>query len=345
MPLLQKLQSRPRMQRPERAGAMAGAGAGAAAGAVSGAMTRSITGFTAFLRLERGAAEHTVEAYQRDVRRLAEYLTGAGLESFTDAERRHLTGFLSFLHEMGLSASTRTRYISSIKQMYAWLSGIRAMNTDPTATLDVPQSRRALPTCLSAQEMIRLIEATTPSADSTVPIRPADIRDRAMLETLYACGLRVSELLGIRQRDLHVDAGVLLVFGKGSKERLVPVGAHALQWIERYIHEVRPLFLRNYDTDDILFLSQRGRPLSRMSVWNMIQTASGRAGIDVHVHPHMFRHSFATHLLEGGADLRAVQEMLGHADIGTTQIYTHVDREYIREVHALFHPRSQRDRT
>ncbi len=312
---------------------------------IAAAMRRSISGFVAFLRLERGSAEHTVDAYQRDVRRLAEHLTAAGLETFTETQRHHLTDFLTTLHDVGLSAATRTRYISSIKQLFAWLCGIRAMTVDPTATLDVPQHRRSLPDCLSAQEMVRLIEATTPSVESGLPLRPADIRDRAMLETLYACGLRVSELLGIRQRDLHAEAGVLRVFGKGSKERLVPMGTIASQWIDRYQRDVRPLFLGSYDTDDILFLNQRGRALSRMSVWNMIQKASKRAGIEIHVHPHMFRHSFATHLLEGGADLRAVQEMLGHADIGTTQIYTHVDREYVREVHALFHPRSHQGRT
>jgi integrase/recombinase XerD len=170
---------------------------------------------------------------------------------------------------------------------------------------------------------------------------PLQVRDRAMLETMYACGLRVSELITLRQRDLLTDLQVVRVFGKGSKERIVPIGRSALQWIERYRTTVRGhLVVIGVDNDDVLFLSRRGKGLTRMSVWNIIQTASERAGLAQHVHPHMFRHSFATHLLEGGADLRAVQEMLGHADISTTQIYTHIDREYVKEVHTLFHPRA-----
>jgi integrase/recombinase XerD len=167
------------------------------------------------------------------------------------------------------------------------------------------------------------------------------MRDRAMLETMYACGLRVSETIGLRQRDVLADVELVRVYGKGSKERLVPIGQSALDWIHRYRMEARGRLIRTADTDDMLFLNHRGKGLSRMGLWKIITTAAGTAGLSQHVHPHMFRHSFATHLLEGGADLRAVQEMLGHSDIATTQIYTHVDRAYIKEVHTLFHPRSR----
>jgi len=170
---------------------------------------------------------------------------------------------------------------------------------------------------------------------------PSMIRNRALFETMYACGLRVSEVITLRQRDVLVDLEIVRVFGKGSKERLVPIGTSALKWIARYQSIARGSFIQTAETDDILFLNVRGRGLSRMSVWKFIQDGCLRAGIDKHVHPHMFRHSFATHLLEGGADLRAVQEMLGHADIATTQVYTHIDREYVKEVHTLFHPRAQ----
>jgi integrase/recombinase XerD len=167
-----------------------------------------------------------------------------------------------------------------------------------------------------------------------------ELRNRAMLETMYACGLRVSELITLRQRDVLSDVEIIRVFGKGSKERIVPIGSEALAWISRYQQLGRGALVKHAQTDDVLFLSSRGSKLSRMSVWNIIQEACVRANITQHVHPHMFRHSFATHLLEGGADLRAVQEMLGHADIATTQIYTHIDRDYVKEVHTLFHPRS-----
>jgi integrase/recombinase XerD len=166
------------------------------------------------------------------------------------------------------------------------------------------------------------------------------MRNRALFETMYACGLRVSEVITLRQRDILADMEIIRVFGKGSKERLVPIGTSALEWIARYQNNARGSFIRSSETDDILFLNIRGKGLSRMSVWKFIQEGCQRAGINKHVHPHMFRHSFATHLLEGGADLRAVQEMLGHADIATTQIYTHIDREYVKEVHTLFHPRA-----
>lgn len=307
-------------------------------------LRRTITSFDSYLRLERGASERTLDAYGRDVRRFAEDLAAHGIASFANAQRADLLRFLTTLLDLGLSHSTRGRYLSSIKHLYSYLQGIGTITHDVTETIEMPRSRRSLPECLTVNEMQRLLEAVALPSDARVPPSPSELRDRAMLETMYACGLRVSELLGLRQRDVITDAAILRVFGKGSKERFVPIGTTALSWIERYQREARSAFIRHGSTDDILFLNRHGNALSRMTVWNMIQRAAAHAGIEQHVHPHMFRHSFATHLLEGGADLRAVQEMLGHADIGTTQIYTHVDRDYIREVHTLFHPRSQSGR-
>jgi integrase/recombinase XerD len=190
-----------------------------------------------------------------------------------------------------------------------------------------------LPDTLSIDEMLSILE----QPDITTK---AGIRDRAMLELLYACGLRVSELCGIKQRDMLLEQEVIRVFGKGSKERIVPIGSSALEWVGTYQLEVRSHFMKyGVSTNDILFLNQRGTGISRMSVWNIVSKATMDAGIEKQVHPHTFRHSFATHLLEGGADLRALQEMLGHSDISTTQIYTHIDREFIRQVHKTYHPR------
>lgn len=203
---------------------------------------------------------------------------------------------------------------------------------DISENIEMPKLKRHLPETLTAEETDKII--TLPDIST-----PAGIRDRAMLETLYACGLRVSELINLSARDIIVDAEIVRVFGKGSKERLVPIGSHALNWINEYLSKVRPMLIKTGKSETALFLNMRGSKLSRMGIWKIIKQYSDLAGIR-DVHPHTFRHSFATHLLEGGADLRAVQEMLGHADIATTQIYTHIDREFIKEVHKTFHPRA-----
>ncbi|MBU3741789.1 MAG: site-specific tyrosine recombinase XerD [Candidatus Kapabacteria bacterium] len=290
--------------------------------------------FVQYLRLERGLAEPTIEAYQHDVRTFAEYLASQQITSFASVTLASARQFFVVLAEAGIGPSSRARYLSSIKHLYRFLVGLGRSTVDVTEALDQPRSRRHLPEALSVEDMTAMLDAIDTST-------PYGMRDRAMLETMYACGLRASETLGLRQRDILADIDLVRVFGKGSKERLVPIGRSALQWIERYRHEARGHLIRSADTDDILFLNHRGKALSRMGLWKIITHAAAMAGLSKHVHPHMFRHSFATHLLEGGADLRAVQEMLGHADISTTQIYTHVDRAYIKEVHTLFHPRSR----
>lgn len=304
-------------------------------------MSRDLTLFIQYLRMERGLADRTIEAYTNDLTRFAEFLVSQQIEAFASVTRQQLRGFFEALYEAGLGNSSRSRYLSSVKHLYRYLTSTGKCPTDVTETMELPRSQRHLPDALTVDEMDALLRSIGHSVESGVPSTPAEIRDRAILETMYACGLRVSEVLSLRQRDVLADVNLVRVMGKGSKERMIPIGNTALKWIARYQTEARPSFLKSFGTDDVLFLNQRGKPLTRMTVWNIIQRAATAAGIEKHVHPHMFRHSFATHLLEGGADLRAVQEMLGHADIGTTQIYTHIDREYVKEVHTLFHPRGR----
>lgn len=301
------------------------------------ALTRDVRQFLQYIRLERGLADTTLKAYEHDVRQYAEYLAGRDLSSFADSTLAIARAFFETLAEAGLSPSSRARYLSSLKHLHRFLLGSQRITVDVTEAMELPRSKRTLPDCLSVDEMRAILEAF--SGDGAY-----SLRDRAMLETMYACGLRVSELTSLRQRDVLFDVELIRVFGKGSKERIVPIGHEALTWIAKYQATARGQLIRTAETDDVLFLSSRGKQISRMTVWNIIQKACSEAGIEQHVHPHMFRHSFATHLLEGGADLRAVQEMLGHADIATTQIYTHIDRDYVKEVHTLFHPRSHQRR-
>lgn len=296
-------------------------------------MERYLRNFRRYLALERGLSDNTLSAYIREAQRFSEFLAGRGKTSQTEADVADATDFLLFLADCGLSVASRARALSSLRTFYGYLQ-TEGTEFDPTETLDLPKTGRELPEALTANEILLLLEQPDIK-------KPAGIRDRAILEILYACGLRVSELCNLHSRDILSEAEIIRVFGKGSKERIVPIGRSALEWLERYSREVRPLFMKSgTDTHDKIFLNQRGRGLTRMAVWNIVSAAAHSAGLPQNVHPHTFRHSFATHLLEGGADLRAVQEMLGHADIATTQIYTHIDREFIREVHRAFHPRA-----
>lgn len=294
---------------------------------------RDLHQFLQYLRLERGLSAATLTAYEHDTMQYAQHLSTQNRSSFREATLADARGFFEGLAQLGIGASSRARYLSSIRHLHRFLIGSGSLSHDITEAMDIPRSTRHLPDCLTIETMLTLIESF--GAD-----KPLDLRTRALFETMYACGLRVGEAITLRQRDILSELEVLRVFGKGSKERIVPIGTTALQWIQRYQLEVRGTLVRSHETDDILFLNSRGKGLTRMAVWKFIQEGCSRAGISQHVHPHMFRHSFATHLLEGGADLRAVQEMLGHSDITTTQIYTHIDRDYVREVHTLFHPRA-----
>jgi integrase/recombinase XerD len=288
--------------------------------------------FHDFLALERGAAETTQEAYMRDVARFAAFARSQAIAAPGDATPRALREFVFHLKDLGLAPSSIRRTVSAVRTYYRFLLGEGHVSRDPSERLDTPSRWRTLPEVLTVAEVERLLGA--PTLDDALVFR-----DRAMLELAYGAGLRVSEWIGLRVQDLVFDDQLLRVFGKGSKERLVPIGRSAIGAAAVYLRELRPKLERGKGKG-ILFLNARGEPLTRMGAWTILRKYVDRAGIEKTVSPHTLRHSFATHLLEGGADLRAVQEMLGHADIATTQIYTHVDREYLRSVHRQYHPRS-----
>jgi integrase/recombinase XerD len=288
--------------------------------------------FHDFLALERGAAETTQEAYMRDVARFAAFARSQAIAAPGDATPRALREFVFHLKDLGLAPSSIRRTVSAVRTYYRFLLGEGHVSRDPSERLETPSRWRTLPEVLTVAEVERLLGA--PTLDDALVFR-----DRAMLELAYGAGLRVSEWIGLRVQDLVFDDQLLRVFGKGSKERLVPIGRSAIGAAAVYLRELRPKLERGKGKG-ILFLNARGEPLTRMGAWTILRKYVDRAGIEKTVSPHTLRHSFATHLLEGGADLRAVQEMLGHADIATTQIYTHVDREYLRSVHRQYHPRS-----
>lgn len=288
--------------------------------------------------LDRGASPRTIDAYRRDVIDCARFLRTQGVQRIEDVRTAHLREYLYSLKdadpERGIEArenSTVRRRLSAMRSWFRTLVAEGVLTVDPTERLDAPQRWRTLPDVLSVDEVIRLLSA--PSLDERLAFR-----DRAMLELAYGAGLRVSEWIGLAQKDVLLEDGLVRVFGKGSKERLVPIGRSAIGAVAVYLRELRPVLERG-EGQGLLFLNAQGRPLTRMGAWKILQKYVTMANIEKHVSPHTLRHSFATHLLEGGADLRAVQEMLGHADIATTQIYTHVDREYLRSVHKQFHPR------
>ncbi|MEO1021061.1 MAG: site-specific tyrosine recombinase XerD [Bacteroidota bacterium] len=297
-----------------------------------------LTLYLQFITLEKGLSPNTVASYRRDLERYLTYLSQTkritGLPGVTLA---HIESFLEELVEGGLlSPSSLSRNISSIRGFHEFLTVEGITPSNPAELVELPKKARKLPEVLHAEEVITIL-------DTMNTTKPAGIRDRAILECLYGCGLRVSELTEMEADQLFFEIGCIRVIGKGSKERLVPIGEMAQEWVNRYIDEVRPHFLASKNPEKAknkTFLNQRGAPLSRMSIWSIVQKAARDAGITKKVYPHIFRHSFATHLLEGGADLRAVQEMLGHSSILTTEIYTHVDRSLLQQVHKEFHPRA-----
>jgi integrase/recombinase XerD len=287
--------------------------------------------FLDHLSFERGLAARSVDAYRRDVERFFAFAEARGVADPAGVEGTTLRDYTFHLKDAGLAATSIRRAQSALRTYFAFLLGEGVLDDDPTERLESPRVWRRLPDVLSREEVERLLEA--PDA-----AHPLHWRDRAILEALYATGMRVSELVDLPARALDLDERIALVFGKGGKERLVPIGGPAARALERYLREVRPELDRGRGEGRV-FLNARGEPLTRQAVWGMVKDAARRAGIERKVSPHTLRHTFATHLLEGGADLAAVQELLGHADISTTQIYTHVDREYLREVHRTHHPR------
>lgn len=288
--------------------------------------------FLDHLAVERGLSPRTLDAYGRDVRRLVDFLEGRGVRSPAQAGPGEIREFVYALKDRGLQASSIRRNLSAIRTWFSYLVAEGVVLVDPTDRVDMPRTWRRLPEALGRAEVERLLEAPDPGDRLYW-------RDRALLETAYASGVRVSELTGMKVRDLDLEEGLAVVIGKGSKERVVPIGRAALRCLEVYLREIRPRLVRGRG-GGALFVNARGQPLSRMGVWKILRRHVRRAGLTRRVTPHTLRHSFATHLLEGGADLAAVQELLGHSDIATTQIYTHVEREYLRDVHRRFHPRA-----
>lgn len=284
------------------------------------------------LSVEKGTSPRTEEAYLRDVARFATFCVTKGASAPASASARILREYVYHLKDLGLSPSSIRRNVSAVRSYFRFMLGEGELVRDPSERLEAPKRWRSLPEVLTVEEAEKLLAA--PSLDE-----PMAFRDRAMLELAYGAGLRVSEWISLSVRDVMMDEHLVRVFGKGSKERLVPIGRKAIGAVAIYTRELRPRLERGQGKG-ILFLNARGTPLSRMGAWKILRKYVEIAGITKPVSPHTLRHSFATHLLEGGADLRAVQEMLGHADISTTQIYTHVDREYLRSVHRQFHPRA-----
>jgi integrase/recombinase XerD len=290
-----------------------------------------LEGFRDFLALESGHSANTVESYLRDLRRLGEFATSRGVRDPGRLTRALLRDFVFMLKDVGLSAASIRRGVSAIRTYYSFLVGEGKVQEDPSDRLESPRRGRSLPETLSVKEVEALLAGVKVE-------EPLAWRDRALLELGYGAGLRVSELCGLGLTDLLLSDNLVRIFGKGGKERLVPLGRAVIGAVSVYLHTKRPQLDRGKSKGRVL-LNARGEPLSRVGAWGIVKRATRRAGITKRVTPHTLRHSFATHLLEGGADLRAVQEMLGHADLSTTQIYTHVDREYLRSVHKQFHPR------
>lgn len=291
-------------------------------------------GFKSFLALERSLSGNSIEAYLHDVNKLVQFLESRKYDlSPQNIELKHLQEFLKWVTELGMSARTQARVISGIKGFYKYLLLENVLNADPTALLEAPKLGRKLPDTLSLNDINGLINAIDLS-------KPEGQRNKAMLETLYSCGLRVSELVNLRISNLFFKDDYIKVTGKGDKERLVPIGSVAVKQIVLYKDQVRCHVPVKKDHEDFLFLNKLGTKLSRVTVFITIKQLAEKTGLKKKISPHTFRHSFATHLIEGGADLRAVQEMLGHESITTTEIYTHLDRDYLRESIIRFHPRS-----
>lgn len=290
-------------------------------------------GFRNYLRLEKSLAANSLEAYLADVQKLERYAESSlGGKSPLNITADDVRGLLVALHDMGIASTSQARIISGLKSFYGYLLLEKEIQVDPMELIDTPRVGRYLPDVLSVEEMDTVLSAIDLS-------KPEGTRNRAMLELLYSCGLRVSELIDVRISCYHEQEGFLRVIGKGNKERLVPMGGAALRWVQHYREQTRSHQQVKPGQEDFLFLNRRGSKLSRMMVFMIIRDQVKRVGVVKQVSPHTFRHSFATHLVEAGADLRAVQEMLGHASITTTEIYTHLDRQRLREEVLMFHPR------
>lgn len=288
--------------------------------------------FINYLAVERGLAQNTLESYGRDLRQFQEYLHATEMEVINDSARTTILNYLSTLQEKGRAVSTISRNLAAIKSFYQYLLRERFIEQDPAANLESPKLEKKLPKILSINEVEELLKQPN-------HVLPSGFRDKAMLELLYATGIRVSELISLNVADVNLDMGYIKCYGRGAKERLVPLGSIASKCVQEYISKGRPKLVRTYE-ESALFVNHHGNRLTRQGFWKIIKKYAQEAHITQDITPHTLRHSFATHLLENGADLRAVQEMLGHADISTTQIYTHVTKNRLKEVYDKTHPRA-----
>jgi len=293
-----------------------------------------IIGFKSYLRLERSLSANTIEAYLHDVDMLIQFFKGRTVNKVvSEVTANDLKDFLVWVNELGMLPPSQARVLSGLKAFFKYLLLDNQIKTDPSALIESPKMSRKLPDTLSILEINKLIEAIDLS-------KAEGMRNKAMIEILYGCGLRVSELTSLKISNLFLDIDFIKILGKGNKERLVPIGSDAIKFLKIFIDEVRVHIVVKPGKEDFVFLNMRGNPISRVMVFLIIKDLAKKAGINKSISPHTFRHSFATHLIEGGADLRAVQEMLGHESITTTEIYTHLDREYLRDTIIQFHPRS-----
>ena len=284
-----------------------------------------------YLLVEKGLAAKTIEAYSLDLTEFLDFLKEAGVEELTSVDPAVILKHLIFLRDSGLGPRSRARHLVTLRGFFHFLVHEKLLTQDPVRLIDMPKSGLRLPDVLSIKDVEKLLNAPDPA-------KPKEARDAAMIELLYAAGLRVSELVNLKVRDVNLEAGFVRVFGKGSRERVVPIGLYAKEKINAYLETFRPLLLKTH-ISPCLFIGRAGKPMTRQGFWKLLRQYVARAGIHKNVTPHSLRHSFASHLLEGGADLRAVQVMLGHVDISTTQIYTHVANERLKRVHEQYHPR------
>ncbi|MFE8702600.1 site-specific tyrosine recombinase XerD [Cytobacillus sp. FJAT-54145] len=297
-------------------------------------MEDQLKDFLHFLIVEKGLAQNTIVSYERDLKSYIKYLkTEEHLNSLKDVQRGQIVHFSGKLKEQGKSSKTLARHVASIRAFHQFLLREKVVDNDPSVHIETPKLERSLPKVLNLKEVELLLES--PNTNDHY-----GLRDKAMLELLYATGIRVSELIGLNIGDAHLTMGFIRCIGKGNKERIIPIGNKATEAIQKYLQEGRQHFVSKKYRDDSLFLNHHGKGLSRQGFWKILKRLTQEAGIQKELTPHTLRHSFATHLLENGADLRAVQEMLGHADISTTQIYTHVTKTRLKDVYSQFHPRA-----
>jgi len=297
-------------------------------------MRNTLKHFAAYISLERGLSKNSLEAYRSDLTHFIDFLEDNKVSSFRDVTREVIVDYLGSCKDAGMESATVARRLVTIKVFFRFLVRDRIISDDVTRIMDSPKLWRILPDFLSIGEVEALLNVYPVNSED-----PLTFRNRCILEMIYACGLRVSEAAGIRAGAVNFNDAIVRVRGKGSKERLVPIGSVAGELLEKYIKLMRPQLAKDASVPN-LFLSNRGNPLDRVRIWMIVTDAAKLAGIRKHIHPHTLRHSFASHLLENGADLRTIQEMLGHADIGTTQIYTHVNKDQLLAVHKNFHPRA-----